>query len=98
MIFLDPPYYAKGKNLYTSFYEHDDHGKVAKAIKESAHKHWIVTYDNAEQIDEIYDLKNKIVYNLKYSLNHKSTGGSELLFYSDLVKLPYHPNIKSKTK
>lgn len=92
LIFLDPPYYAKGKNLYTSFYEHDDHEKVAEAIKKSPHKHWIVTYDNAEQIDEIYDLKNKVIYNLRYSLNHQSTGGSELLFYSKNIKLPYHPN------
>lgn len=92
LIFLDPPYYAKGKKLYTSFYEHDDHEKVAAAIKNSPHKHWIVTYDNAEEINEIYDLKNKIVYDLRYSLNHKSSGGSELLFYSDAVELPYHPN------
>lgn len=92
LIFLDPPYYAKGKKLYTSFYEHEHHEAVAKAIKNSAHKHWIVTYDNAEEIDEIYDLKNKITYNLKYSLNHQSTGGEEFLFYSKHIKIPYHPN------
>jgi len=94
LIFLDPPYYAKGKKLYTSFYEHEDHEKVADAIKGSPHKHWIVTYDNAEQIDQIYDLKNKTVYNLRYSLSHQSTGGSELLFHSDHIELPYHPNDK----
>jgi DNA adenine methylase len=92
LIFLDPPYYAKGKKLYTSFYEHEDHEKVADAIKGSPHKHWIVTYDNADQINEIYDLKNKVTYNLRYSLNHQSTGGSELLFHSENIVLPYHPN------
>lgn len=94
LLFLDPPYYAKGSALYTSFYEHKDHEKVAKAIKESSHLHWIVTYDNASEIEEIYDLKRKVVYNLRYSLNHKSTGGSELMFYSPQMKLPYNPDQK----
>lgn len=94
LIFLDPPYYVKGKNLYTSFYKHDDHEKVADAIKSSPHKHWIVTYDNAQEIEEIYDLKNKITYNLRYSLNHKSSKGSELLFFSDHIQLPYRPDAK----
>lgn len=92
LLFLDPPYYAKGRKLYTSFYEHNDHEKVANAIKASPHQHWIVTYDNVEQIDEIYDLREKIVYNLRYSLNHSSTGGSELLFHSPAITLPYHPD------
>ncbi len=92
LIFLDPPYYVKGKRLYTNFYEHEDHEKVASAIKSSPHKHWIVTYDSADQIDEIYDLKNQITYNLRYSLSHRSSAGSEFLFYSDSVELPYHPN------
>ncbi len=95
LVFLDPPYYVNGKRLYTSFYEHEDHEKVAKAIKKSSLKHWIVTYDNADQIDEIYDLTNKTTYNLRYSLSHQSAGGSELLFYSKHITLPYHPNDKS---
>ena len=92
LVFLDPPYYAKGSKLYTSFYKHDDHEKVANAIKSSPLKHWIVTYDNVAQIENIYDLQNKETYNLRYSLNHQSTGGSELLFYSTEITLPYHPD------
>jgi DNA adenine methylase len=92
LIFLDPPYYVKGRKLYTSFYKHEDHQKVADAIKNSPHQHWIVTYDNSEKINEIYDLKNKIVYNIRYSINHQNSKGSELLFYSESIQLPYHPN------
>jgi len=92
LIFLDPPYYAKGKKLYTSFYEHEDHQHVAEAIKTSPHKHWIITYDNIEAIENIYDLTNKIVYDLRYSLTVKNKKGSEFLFYSDYINLPYHPN------
>lgn len=89
LVFLDPPYYVQGKRLYTSFYDHDDHVKVAEAIKKSPLKHWIVTYDNVKEINEIYDLKNKAVYNLRYSVSHTSPSGSEVLFYSKNVKLPY---------
>ncbi|MAO91095.1 MAG: DNA methyltransferase [Rhodospirillales bacterium] len=92
LVFLDPPYYVQGKRLYTSFYDHRDHVKVAEAIKKSILKYWIVTYDNADQINEIYDLNNKIVYNLRYSVSHSSPIGSEVLFYSDHITLP-HQNI-----
>lgn len=96
LIFLDPPYYMQGKQLYTNFYKHEDHEMVANAIKSSSHTHWIVTYDNAKEIEEIYDLKNRVIYNLRYSLNHKSSGGEELLFYSKDIRLPYHPNEQHK--
>ena len=89
LVFLDPPYYVQGKRLYTSFYGHEDHAEVAKAIKASPLKHWIVTYDNVEAINEIYDLKTKVIYNLRYSVSHSSPIGSEVLFYSKNIKLPY---------
>lgn len=92
LVFLDPPYYLQGKRLYTSFYKHEDHVEVAKAIRSSKLKHWIVTYDNAEAINEIYDLKNKVVYNLRYSVSPTSPNGAEVLFYSKNIKLP-HKNI-----
>lgn len=89
LVFLDPPYYVKGDSLYTSFYHHDDHVEIAQAIKKSPLKHWIVTYDNVNAINEIYDLKNKVVYDLRYSVSHTSPSGSEVLFYSQNLKLPY---------
>lgn len=89
LVFLDPPYYVQGKRLYTSFYDHADHVEVAQAIKTSKLKHWIVTYDNSDAINEIYDLKNKVVYNLRYSISPTSTVGAEVLFYSKNIKLPH---------
>ena len=89
LVFLDPPYYAQGKRLYTSFYGHEDHAKVAEALKKSSLQHWIVTYDNAPEINEIYDLSRKVIYDLRYSAAHSSPSGSEVLFYSKKVKLPY---------
>lgn len=92
LIFLDPPYYEKGKKLYTNFYKHSDHELVSKAINGSDQKHWIVTYDKVDKIEQMYSSTNKVKYDLRYSLNHKSNGGSELLFHSPSISLPYHPN------
>jgi DNA adenine methylase len=89
LVFLDPPYYIQGKKLYTSFYSHNDHQLIADAIKGSSLKHWIVTYDNVEEINNIYDLKNKVIYDLRYSVSHSSPKGSEVLFYSDQIRMPY---------
>lgn len=89
LVFLDPPYYIQGKKLYTSFYSHNDHQLIADAIKDSTLKHWIVTYDNVEEINNIYDLKNKVIYDLRYSVSHSSPKGSEVLFYSDEIQMPY---------
>eukprot|EP01037_Dinobryon_pediforme_P000919 gene919-926_t len=41
LVFLDPPYYIQGKQLYTNFYTHNDHQLIADAIKSSSLKHWI---------------------------------------------------------
>jgi len=93
LVFLDPPYYKKGHQLYTNFYKASDHIEIAAAIKKSPLKHWIVTYDNAPEINEIYDLSTKKVYNLRYSLSQTQPTGAEVLFYSNSLKLPACPII-----
>ena len=32
LIYLDPPYYIKGKELYFDFYSHKDHEEVAELV------------------------------------------------------------------
>ncbi|MGL9544116.1 DNA adenine methylase, partial [Escherichia coli] len=33
LLYLDPPYYVKGKGLYQNHYSHDDHVEIANIIK-----------------------------------------------------------------
>lgn len=96
LIFLDPPYYDKGKLLYTNHYSHQDHVKVARAVRLNLKKWWIVTYDSSDEINSIYQGENKITYDLRYSLTKTNTKGSEFLFYSPKIELPYHPNYKTQ--
>lgn len=81
-IYLDPPYYKNGPGLYTNFYKDKDHENLAKAIKEYIRQPWILTYDNVEEIAQLYSEYHKMVYLLNYSVNNKYKG-QEILVYSD---------------
>lgn len=86
LTFFDPPYYVKGPNLYTNFYNHLDHVKLAKTIKnEMKNRYWILTYDIAEQIEDMYSGYKPKKYLLNYSIA-KPTKGQEFIFFSKKVK------------
>jgi DNA adenine methylase len=51
LIYLDPPYYVKGRDLYYDFYEHEDHKDIATFMNETSMKRRsIVSYDNVRPI------------------------------------------------
>lgn len=83
-IFFDPPYYVKGSGLYTNFYKKEDHQILANKIKELNYN-WIVTYDNVEEIKEIYQDFAQQEYSIDYSAN-KSYKGSEIMVYSNDIE------------
>lgn len=83
---IDPPYYKKGKGLYTSFYRPEDHlilSKIVRKLKNS----WMVTYDNVTQISDIYRGEQQFTFDISYSLNVKRTG-TELLIAPNRLKIP----------
>ena len=50
---IDPPYFAKGKGLYTNFYSGDDHKNLSAMIK-SLKCPWMLTYDDVKDIERLY--------------------------------------------
>ena len=48
---------------------------------------WIVSYDDNENIREIYKDYKQSEYSLNYSANRK-TKGSEVIIYGNKIKLP----------
>lgn len=86
LVYLDPPYYGKGKGLYKSFYEHRDHERVSGLIAE-ADRRWVVTYDNVPEIREMYADYSCIVYDLHYSAADRYEG-SEVMFLCNELELP----------
>lgn len=91
-IFFDPPYYGKGKDLYTNFFDREDHGNLFVKINALNDYKWIVTYDNCQEIIDLYKEYYPRVYSLNYSLATKKKA-TELLFVSKRIEI--YSNIKS---
>jgi DNA adenine methylase len=87
LIYLDPPYYVKGSDLYLHYYEHSDHEDIAKRVARLRTKNWIVSYDNVLPIHAMYSKFRRIVYSLSYSA-HARYKGAEVMFFSDNLAIP----------
>lgn len=85
-LYLDPPYYGKGKGLYRSFYEHDDHKKIAVLVKQLQCP-WVVSYDAEPKIEALYKDLAKLDYDLRYTAR-ESADGSEVMFFSSGLHIP----------
>jgi DNA adenine methylase len=83
---IDPPYFAKGSSLYTSFYSPHDHADVANAIL-ALDRPWVLTYDAAAEISALYEERPQFLFDIKYSLQTKRVG-TELLIASSGLRLP----------
>ena len=83
---IDPPYYNKGSCLYTSFYQPWDHQKVSEAILEMKYP-WVVTYDNADEIKNLYKKRRQFCFDINYSVQTKRVG-TELLIASKGLIIP----------
>jgi len=53
LINIDPPYFAKGQDLYTNFYNPRDHEVLAAQIRRLK-RPWMLTYDDAPEIEQLY--------------------------------------------
>jgi DNA adenine methylase len=88
LIYLDPPYYAQGRELYYDYYQPKDHAEVAKLIASKMKaKPWIVSYDNVPAIKTLYSDYRHIVYNVGYSARETKTG-KEVMFFSPKLTIP----------
>ncbi len=87
LIYLDPPYYVKGRDLYYDFYQQKDHEQVAEFIKQTSLQKWIVSYDNVQPIRNLYLESKYVVYSIGYSA-HSASRGSEVMFFSDCLQVP----------
>lgn len=53
-LYLDPPYYIKGNELYQNGFTKDDHNRLADLLKSTEHP-WILSYDDCEEIRSLYN-------------------------------------------
>lgn len=82
-IFLDPPYYKKGKSLYLNHYVDKDHKSLAEFLEKTSLK-WVLTYDDVSYIRSLYNKMKKSKFVINHSA-YKSKIGKEILVFSDNI-------------
>lgn len=82
LLYLDPPYYKKGRGLYMNYYNDSDHKKIRDAIAQVEHIKWVVSYDNSAFIKSLYSDFRSLEFCLNYSANNNGKG-KEVMFFSD---------------
>lgn len=87
LVYLDPPYYVKGRDLYEDHYAHEDHEKIASRVQHQVTQPWIVSYDNVEPIRELYGNRRIETFGLRYSALRRYSG-SEVMIFRDGIKTP----------
>jgi DNA adenine methylase len=77
VIYLDPPYYEKGNQLYQYGFTRDDHERLAGLLRTTKH-HWVLSYDDCPEIRELYGWANvQVLDKVGYSITprkDKATG------------------------
>jgi DNA adenine methylase len=90
IVYLDPPYYTKGSDLYEDHYIHDDHITISNLVRQISQK-WIVSYDDTPEIKQMYQGYRMLPYKLSYSAAERYIG-SEIMCFSDDIVIPVVEN------
>ncbi len=85
--YLDPPYYSHGSRLYLNFYNDRDHRGLSRYIQRQTTLQWVISYDDAEFIRELYALCVVSHLSFQYSLQQKQQA-RELVIAPHHVRLP----------
>jgi DNA adenine methylase len=88
LIYLDPPYYVKGRGLYRNFYKHEDHLQIAQLLQSQLFERpWVVSYDSAPEICEMYQASAALSYGLHYTAQARYVG-DEVMFFKNGISVP----------
>lgn len=79
-VYFDPPYFGKGKQLYLNFFSYDDHVRIERMIDNQVNCDWVITYDDVQEIADIY--QNHILkrFDLNYSAAVKRKASEIIIF------------------
>jgi DNA adenine methylase len=86
-VYLDPPYFAKGADLYDNFYNANDHWQISEIVQSNPTFNWIVSYDAAPEILKLYRRFESTSYRLDYSAASRRTA-NEVMFFSPSLSIP----------
>lgn len=86
-VYLDPPYFVKGRELYLNHYNRDDHRSVADFMKEGHPFKWAMSYDRTAEIEKLYREFRQVKFCLSYSVSTRREG-HEVLILGKGLKFP----------
>ena len=85
-VYFDPPYFGKGKQLYLNFFSYNDHVRIERMIDNQVNCDWVITYDDVQEIADIY--QNHILkrFDLNYSAAVKRKASEIIIFgHQDMI-------------
>lgn len=87
LVYLDPPYFVKGQDLYMNYYGCEDHARLASYVQEHLKLPWMVSYDDTPEIKSLYSRAKSTEepYSLPYSAS-KERKGREVFFLAPGLK------------
>jgi len=86
LTYLDPPYYSKGKALYTNYYTPEDHAAIAAHVRDLKCP-WVLTYDDCDAIRALYEGYRILDSELSYSAREVRRG-REIVVLADGLRIP----------
>lgn len=87
ILYLDPPYFQKGRDLYINHFSESDHAMLSKRIGQLKKCPWVVTYDNVPTIRKLYQGHRRKQFDLVYTADQRRIG-SELMVFSSSLRIP----------
>lgn len=82
LIYLDPPYFVPGNVLYQEEFSLEDHKRLCNILKFSCSS-WVLSYDDCDEINNLYHWANIIPIETKYTINNVEKVKTELLILND---------------
>jgi DNA adenine methylase len=70
-MYIDPPYVRAGSMLYLNAFDEQDHRDLAGTVRGIPAAHWLLTYDIAPLVEELYEDQFMRTYELHYSNRHR---------------------------
>jgi DNA adenine methylase len=84
-IYADPPYFDKGSFLYLNAFGAEDHKALSNVLNAAPNGNWLLSYDNAPEIVNLYPKRFQDTFALNYSA-HRNEKAKELLIASDTLR------------
>lgn len=85
-VYLDPPYYSKGRELYMNHFTRSQHESLAAFLRDDPGFSWLLTYDDVGEIRRLYKGLPLSNFSLSYTA-YQRRQGSELLIHPPGVRV-----------